>query len=62
MIHSHYLKEMMEHLTENEKQIIFLTVMDGFSQKQAAEKLGLSQMQVSRLKRKALENLKDLVG
>ncbi|TWI57167.1 SigB/SigF/SigG family RNA polymerase sigma factor [Halalkalibacter nanhaiisediminis] len=62
MIHSQYIKEMMKHLTENEKKIIFLTVMDGFSQKQAAEKLGLSQMQVSRLKRKALENLKYFAG
>lgn len=60
--HSLYVKELMEQLTEREKQIILLTVMDGFSQKQAAEKLGLSQMQVSRLKRKALENLKYSVG
>ncbi|MET3507720.1 SigB/SigF/SigG family RNA polymerase sigma factor [Halalkalibacter oceani] len=60
--HSLYMAEMLSGLPEKEKQIIFLTVMDGFSQKQAAEKLGLSQMQVSRLKRKALENLKCYVS
>ncbi|MCM3759816.1 SigB/SigF/SigG family RNA polymerase sigma factor [Alkalihalobacillus oceani] len=60
--HSLALTEMLSGLTEKEKQIIFLTVMDGFSQKQAAEKLGLSQMQVSRLKRKALDNLKCCVS
>lgn len=45
-------------LTEREKQILYCTFYDGLSQKETGEKLGISQMHVSRLQRKALEKIK----
>ncbi len=46
-------------LTDREKQILYCTFYDELSQKETGEKLGISQMHVSRLQRRALEKLKD---
>lgn len=45
-------------LNEREKQLLMCTFYDGLSQKETGEKLGISQMHVSRLQRRALEKLK----
>lgn len=45
-------------LTEREKQILYCNFYEGLSQKETGEKLGISQMHVSRLQRRALEKLK----
>ena len=46
-------------LTDREKQILYCTFYEELSQKETGEKLGISQMHVSRLQRKALEKLKE---
>lgn len=46
-------------LNEREKQILYFTYYDGLSQKETGEKLGISQMHVSRLQRRALEKIKE---
>ncbi|WP_096201987.1 RNA polymerase sigma factor SigB [Bacillus sp. FJAT-45350] len=48
-------------LTEREKQILQFTYYDNLSQKEAGEKLGISQMHVSRLQRRALDKLRDSI-
>ncbi|MFN7252741.1 MAG: RNA polymerase sigma factor SigB [Anaerobacillus sp.] len=45
-------------LSEREKQILFCSFYEGLSQKETGDKLGISQMHVSRLQRRALEKLK----
>lgn len=49
--------EAIEILNEREKQIIQLTYIEQLSQKEAGERLGISQMHVSRLQRKAIKKL-----
>lgn len=51
----------IEILTEREKQIIQLTYIEQLSQKEAGERLGISQMHVSRLQRKAIKKLQDVL-
>ncbi|MEK4254260.1 RNA polymerase sigma factor SigB [Ureibacillus sp. FSL K6-2830] len=53
--------EVIDILSEREKQIIQLTFLDQLSQKEAGEMLGISQMHVSRIQRKALEKLKSAI-
>jgi len=52
----------MEHLSTLERTLIKIRFMDQKSQSVAAEKLGVSQMQISRLERKVLIKLKTLLG
>ncbi|MER2000070.1 MAG: RNA polymerase sigma factor SigB [Lysinibacillus sp.] len=54
--------EVMDILNEREKQIIQLTYLDYLSQKEAGEKLGISQMHVSRIQRKAIKKLQDAIA
>lgn len=51
----------MSVLSEREKQIIQLTYLEQLSQKEAGEKLGISQMHVSRLQRKAVKKLQQAI-
>ncbi|MEK4496097.1 RNA polymerase sigma factor SigB [Ureibacillus sp. FSL W8-0352] len=53
--------EVIDILSEREKQILQLTFLDQLSQKEAGEMLGISQMHVSRIQRKALEKLKSAI-
>lgn len=53
--------EALEILSEREKQIIQHTYMDQLSQKETGELLGISQMHVSRIQRKAIKKLKDAI-
>ena len=46
-------------LDEREKQIIRLTYLEQLSQKEVGERLGISQMHVSRIQRKALKKLQE---
>jgi RNA polymerase sigma-B factor len=48
-------------LSEREKEVIQYTYIDQLSQKEAGEKLGISQMHVSRLQRKAIKKLQDAI-
>ncbi|AOV06676.1 RNA polymerase sigma factor SigB [Sporosarcina ureilytica] len=49
-------------LTDRERQIIQYTYMDQMSQKEAGELLGISQMHVSRLQRKAIRKLQEKIS
>ncbi|GEK29836.1 MAG: RNA polymerase sigma factor SigB [Kurthia sp.] len=51
----------MSVLSDREKQIIQLTYLEQLSQKEAGEKLGISQMHVSRLQRKAIKKLQQAI-
>ncbi|SDZ13339.1 RNA polymerase sigma-B factor [Evansella caseinilytica] len=55
------LQKAFNVLTEREKQILQLTYFENLSQKETGEKLGISQMHVSRLQRRALQKLRDAI-
>ena len=48
-------------LSEREKEVIQLTYIDQLSQKEAGDKLGISQMHVSRIQRKAIKKLQEAI-
>lgn len=50
--------EAFSHLPERERQALLLTTVEGLTQAQAAERMGMSQMHVHRLRARALERLR----
>ena len=48
-------------LSEREKEIIQLTYIEQLSQKETGDKLGISQMHVSRIQRKAIKKLQEAI-
>jgi len=62
-VERHLLLNHALHLLDTrEKEIIQLTFYENLSQKQAGELLGMSQMHVSRLQRRALGKLREALG
>ncbi len=55
------LSNAMAVLSERDRLIIGLRFVDGLTQTQIAERIGVSQMQVSRLLRNALRDLREIV-
>lgn len=55
------VEDALSVLTEREKQVIQYTYIDQLSQKEAGDKLDISQMHVSRLQRKAIKKLQDAI-
>lgn len=55
------LEKILPVLSEREQQILQYTYFDNRSQKETGELLGISQMHVSRLQRRALRKLRDAV-
>ena len=55
------LKEAMARLSEREKHIINLRFFSGRTQMEVAEEIGISQAQVSRLEKNALERMKKYI-
>jgi RNA polymerase sigma-B factor len=55
------LEKAFQVLTDREQSIIRMTFFDSMSQKQAGEQLGISQMHVSRLQRRALRKLREAI-
>jgi len=49
-------------LTDREKLVIRYTFIDNLSQKETGEMLGISQMHVSRLQRRAIKKLREAVN
>ena len=49
-----------QHLPERERQILFLRFSEDLTQTEIAERVGVSQMQVSRLLRRSLQRLREL--
>ena len=56
------LDEGLRELDERELRVVNLRFVDGFTQSRIAEELGISQMQVSRLLRQALEKMRSALG
>ncbi|TDL93321.1 RNA polymerase sigma factor SigB [Macrococcus brunensis] len=55
------LTKILPILSDREREIIQCTFIEGLSQKETGEKVGLSQMHVSRLQRTAIKKLRDAV-
>ncbi|SDH80875.1 RNA polymerase, sigma 37 subunit, RpsB/SigB [Alteribacillus persepolensis] len=55
------LEKAFKVLNDREKQILQCTYFDNLSQKETGEKLGISQMHVSRLQRRALQKLRESI-
>lgn len=53
------LEKVLKILSEREREILKLTYLDNLSQKETGELLGISQMHVSRLQRRALTKLRE---
>lgn len=49
-------------LNDREKQIIQLTYLEQLSQKEAGKRLGISQMHVSRIQRKVIKKLQEVIA
>ena len=49
-----------QQLPERERQILYLRFGEDLTQTEIAERVGVSQMQVSRLLRKSLQRLRDM--
>ena len=56
------LREAVAGLPERERQVIILRYYRSFTQEQAARVLGVSQVQVSRIERKAVQKLREKLG
>ncbi|MBM7094741.1 MULTISPECIES: RNA polymerase sporulation sigma factor SigF [Alteribacter] len=56
------LKDVIEKLEERERLIVYLRYYKDQTQSEVAERLGISQVQVSRLEKKILKQLKDQLG
>jgi RNA polymerase sigma-B factor len=55
------LEKVLHVLTDREREIIQCTYLDNLSQKETGDKLGISQMHVSRLQRRAIKKLKEAI-
>lgn len=55
------LKDMLKTLSEKEKEVIILRYFKGQTQTQVAKILGVSQVQISRLEKRILGNLRELL-
>lgn len=55
------LEKVLHVLTEREREIIQSTFLENLSQKETGDKLGISQMHVSRLQRRAIKKLREAI-
>ena len=53
------LKQLLEHLDKEERQLIYLRYFANQTQSQVGKEMGISQVQVSRLENKILKNLRE---
>lgn len=51
-----------QHLPQREREILFLRFSEDLTQTEIAERVGVSQMQVSRLLRRSLQRLREICG
>jgi len=56
------LREAIERLSERERLIVYLRYFRDQTQSEVAERLGISQVQVSRLEKKILQSIRDQIG
>jgi RNA polymerase sigma-B factor len=52
----------MDHLPERERRIIYLRFFEDLSQSEIAERVGISQMHVSRLLRQTIDEIREMIG
>ena len=55
------LKTSIGSLPERERQIIVLRYFKDMTQQQVAEKIGISQVQVSRIEKRVLQSIRDKI-
>lgn len=60
MVQSLILKDMLSHLSERDRKIIIYRFFRDMTQGEIAEKMGVSQVQISRLETKILDKLKQM--
>lgn len=53
-----FVQEALSLLTLLQKKVILATVLDGLTEKEVAERLGMSQPTIHRIKKRALKRLK----
>ena len=58
IINRFFIKDMLSGLNENEKNIIIWRYYEQKTQSQIARKLGISQVQVSRMEKKILQGMR----
>ena len=56
------LSEALERLNEREKKILFLRYYEGKTQTEISEEIGISQAQVSRLEKNAIQNIREKIS
>jgi RNA polymerase sigma-B factor len=56
------IAEAAQHLTDRERQVLALRFVEDMTQTQIADQIGVSQMQVSRILRRSLARLRELVA
>lgn len=61
LIESISLKEAIGKLVEREQQVIVLRYFHGLTQDQTAKIMGVSQVQISRIEKKAIQNLRKIL-
>ncbi len=61
MVEKIALRQAIEHLPERENMVIHLRYFHGLTQERTAKVMQISQVQVSRIEKKALENLRTLL-
>ena len=62
IINSLCIQELLSSLSKRDKQIIILRYFKGKTQSEVATRLGMSQVQVSRIEKKVIKRLKTLVN
>lgn len=55
---SMFIEQMLDVLSERDKEIIYMRFWDGMTQSAVAQKIGVSQMQISRIEKKALSAMR----
>ncbi len=56
------LQQALSQLKEQEQKVLLLAFQDGQSQRAIAQTLGVSQMSVSRIQKRATEKLKQIMS
>ena len=56
------LSDAMEHLGERERRILFLRYYEGKTQTEISDEVGISQAQVSRLEKNAINTIRDTIA
>ena len=62
MVNHILITDSLEKLSNKEKQVIILRYFQGKTQSETAEKVGVSQVQVSRIEKKAIQNLRKQIN